>query len=164
MKWMIASDIHGSAYCCAGMIRQFEEECADAYRDLPDLSVRTHPDHIRFAIPTGVSVAPYIEHLCSVYSPEWVQTEVIPVINRFFGETITVTGLIVGQDLLHALEGKQFDAVLISESMLRENTESFLDDMTLQDVINLIGKPVHIVKNDGNSFIRALYQLEDQHE
>ena len=147
-----------------GMIRQFEEECAEAYHDLSDDLRSTHPAQIRLVIPTGISAAPHIEKLCSAYSPDWVHTEVIPVINHFFGETITVTGLIVGQDLLHALKGRQFDAVLISESMLRENTESFLDDMTLQEVINRIGKPVHVVENNGNAFIRALYQLEDKHE
>ena len=93
-----------------------------------------------------------------------MHTEVIPVINRFFGESITVTGLIVGQDLLDSLGGKEFDAVLISESMLRENTECFLDDMTLEDVRKRIGKPVRIVENTGDSFIRALYLLEDHHE
>ena len=50
------------------------------------------------------------------------------------------------------------------ESMLRENTECFLDDMTLEDVRKKIGKPVRIVENTGESFIRALYLLEDYHE
>jgi len=93
-----------------------------------------------------------------------VHAEVVPVANRFFGETITVTGLIVGQDLLRTVEGKEFDAVLISASMLRENTECFLDDMTLEEVRRKIGKPVRIVENTGEAFIRALYQLEDNHE
>ena len=65
---------------------------------------------------------------------------------------------------MDALKDKGYDAVLISESMLRENTECFLDDMTLEDVRNKIGKPVRIVENKGDSFIRALYLLEDYHE
>ncbi len=142
-----------------GMIRQFVEECAEAYEDLREQLPSSHPV-IRLALPTGVSVAPHIEKLCGQYAPEWVRTEVIPVVNRFFGDTITVTGLIVGRDLLHALEGKEFDAVLISASMLRENTECFLDDMTLEEVRTRIGKPIRIVENTGEAFIRALYQLE----
>ena len=102
--------------------------------------------------------------LCERYAPNWAKTEVIPVVNRFFGETITVTGLIVGRDLLHSLEGKTYDAVLISGSMLRENTECFLDDMTLDEVREKAGKPIRVVENTGEAFIRALYQLEDNDE
>ena len=147
-----------------GLIRQFEDECEEVYRDLSGQAFSGPSEEVRLVIPTGVSVAPHIEKLCARYAPEHVHTEVVPVINRFFGESITVTGLIVGRDLLDALKGKNFDVVLISESMLRENTECFLDDMTLEDVRKAIGKPVRIVENTGNSFIRALYLLEAYHE
>ena len=147
-----------------GMIRQFEEECEEAFLELSEKEI-PRPEHtIRLAIPTGVSVAPHIEKLCERYAPSWAKTEVIPVVNRFFGETITVTGLIVGTDLLHSLEGKIYDAVLISGSMLRENTECFLDDMTLEEVRKKAGKPIRVVGNTGEAFIRALYQLEDSDE
>ena len=96
-----------------------------------------------------------------MYTPDWVQTEVVPVPNRFFGDSITVTGLIVGQDLIQALEGKEFDKVLISESMLRENSDCFLDDYTLERVQDIIGKPIQVVRNTGESFISALFQTED---
>ena len=88
----------------------------------------------------------------------------IPVPNRFFGESITVTGLIVGRDLVRTLEGKTFDRVLISASMLRENTECFLDDMTLDQVREITQKPVLAVENDGEAFIRALYSTEEEYE
>ena len=86
--------------------------------------------------------------------------EVIAVPNRFFGESITVTGLIVGRDLVDALKGHEFDRVLISENMLRENTDRFLDDMTLDEVRNAVGKPVTVVSGTGDAFIRALHESE----
>ena len=107
---------------------------------------------------------PHILKLTEKYAPPWVHAEVIPVRNRFFGDTITVTGLIVGQDLLDALKTKSFDRVLISESMLRENTDSFLDDITLSQVRETLGKPVIIVENHGEAFIRALYLMEEEYE
>jgi hypothetical protein len=116
------------------MIRQFKDECEETFRELQAAEPPRSSRPVRLLIPTGVSVAPHIERLCSRYAPPWVHAEVVPVANRFFGETITVTGLIVGQDLLRTVEGKEFDAVLISASMLRENTECFLDDMTLEEV------------------------------
>ena len=148
-----------------GLIRQFEEDCAEAYRELSEEGFpEVPPEKPRVIIPTGVSVRPYIEKLVRKYAPEWIEANVIPVRNRFFGETITVTGLIVGRDLISALEGRDFDRVLISESMLRENTECFLDDVTLDEVRRSVGKPVYIVENNGEAFIRALFRTEDDHE
>ncbi len=147
-----------------GMICMLEEECDAAYRELLEQHIPGPAQLIRLAIPTGVSAAPHIEKLCTKYAPENVRTEVIPVSNTFFGQSITVTGLIVGQDLLRALDHKDYDAVLISESMLRENTDCFLDNMTLQEVSRIAGKPFRVVRNNGDSFIRALYQLEDDYE
>lgn len=149
-----------------GMIRQFEEECAEAYEEIraqSETDVKAHTQ-TKIIIPTGVSVMPHIRELTEKYAPPWVRAEVIPVRNSFFGDTITVTGLIVGQDLLRALENKTFDRVLISESMLRENTDCFLDDMTLSQVREAVGKPVIVVENRGESFIRALYMTEENHE
>ena len=149
-----------------GMIRQFEEECAESYKEISRLQKAVDQVHplTRIIIPTGVSVMPHILKLTEKYAPPWVHAEVIPVRNRFFGDTITVTGLIVGQDLLDALKTRSFDRVLISESMLRENTDSFLDDITLSQVRETLGKPVIIVENHGEAFIRALYLMEEEYE
>ena len=146
-----------------GMIRQFKDECEAAYTDIQNEvhSPLTKGIVTRLIIPTGASVFPHIQELARMYTPGWVQTEVVPVPNRFFGDSITVTGLIVGQDLIQALEGKEFDKVLISESMLRENSDCFLDDYTLERVQDIIGKPIQVVRNTGESFISALFQTED---
>jgi len=146
-----------------GMIRQFEEECESAYLEIKDdlNLIQREGNCTRLIIPTGASVFPHIRDLVRMYAPGWIKAEVIPVSNRFFGDSITVTGLIVGQDLIHALEGKEFDKVLISESMLRENTDCFLDDYTLEKVQDVIGKPIQVVRNTGESFISALFQTED---
>ena len=149
-----------------GMISQFEKECGDAYDELISEHRAASPDRHtakeKILIPTGISVYPHIQRLVRAYAPEWSDVEVIPVVNRYFGETITVTGLIVGRDLVHALKGKTFDRIMISESMLRENTECFLDDMTLEQVRNAVQKPVTVVENNGESFIRALYNMEEK--
>ena len=48
--------------------------------------------------------------------------------------------------------------------MLRENTDSFLDDTTLEEVRRAIGKPVIVVGNTGDAFIRALRETEEENE
>ena len=149
-----------------GMIRQLEQECIDAWQDLSDDLPKVSPERetVHIIIPTGVSACPHIRRIVNRFAPGWVHAEVIPVVNRFFGERITVTGLIVGADLIHALQNRSFDRVLISGNMLRENTDRFLDDVTLDQVRRAVNKPVVVVDNNGESLIRALYCMEVHHE
>ena len=143
-----------------GMLRLLEKECEEASADYENVPI---PDgkHVRLLIPTGVSAQPYIRQLAEKYAPPGTEVEVIAVHNHFFGESITVTGLIVGRDLLEALKGHTFDRLLISETMLRENTDSFLDDMTLEEIRAAVGKPITVVGNSGDAFIRALRETEE---
>jgi NifB/MoaA-like Fe-S oxidoreductase len=65
-----------------------------------------------------------------------VSLEVVPVPNRLFGESVTVTGLLSGADLARALAGKIHGPtrVLIAGDMVRDGQEVFLDDMSLGDL------------------------------
>ena len=145
-----------------GMLRLLEQECEEAYEFLfsdgfPESSLNRH-----LLIPTGVSARPYIEKLVSRYAPKGTSVEVKAVKNRFFGETITVTGLIVGRDLIDALKGIPCDEILICDTMLRAQTDMFLDETTLEDVRRELGKPIRVVQNNGESLIRALWGLEEE--
>ncbi len=159
-----------------GMLRQLEQECAEAASDdaeaasgssetadpfdfsVPAAEKPASPVFFRrhLLIPTGVSAQPFIQALAQRYAPADTRVDVIAVKNRFFGESITVTGLIVGQDLVHGLQGLPCDEILISSTMLREQTDCFLDDMTLKEVEARLKHPVHVVENTGESLIRAL--------
>ena len=77
------------------------------------------------------------------------------------GETITVTGLIVGRDLISTLKGIPCDEILLCDTMLRDRTDRFLDDMTLGQVAEELGKPLRVVRNNGESLIRALWGMEE---
>ena len=76
--------------------------------------------------------------------------------NRFFGETITVSGLITGKDLTEQLlesrdQGEKLgDTLLIPENMLRMGEQVFLDDMTLQEAEEKLG-----MRNTRSSVRRA---------
>lgn len=144
-----------------GMLRLLEQECMEAYDDLKSSSDTLMQRPRKLLIPSGTSAAPYIRSLSQRYSPPGTQTEVVAVHNHFFGETITVTGLIVGQDLISALQGIDCDQILICDTMLRDQSDRFLDDMTLKEVKEILNKPVRIVHNNGESLIRALWGMED---
>ncbi len=141
-----------------GMLRQLAQECEDFWPDFEDRGAGRPAAGKKIIIATGFSACDFIRDLASRYAPPDAEVTVVPVPNRFFGETVTVSGLIVGQDLIRALRDRPCDLVLISESMLRENTESFLDNMTLSEVREALGVPVRAVPNHGEEFIRALYE------
>ncbi|TAF35334.1 MAG: DUF512 domain-containing protein, partial [Oscillatoriales cyanobacterium] len=55
--------------------------------------------------------------------------------SRYWGQTITVTGLLTGQDLLEALQGKDLgDGILLPSVMLKQGEPRFLDDMTVEQL------------------------------
>ncbi len=82
--------------------------------------------------------------------------------NDFFGETITVTGLITGQDLIAQLLEKQKagedlgDVLILPTCMLRSGEEVFLDDVTVDDVRAALDMQVEIIQGDGGAFVRAV--------
>lgn len=77
--------------------------------------------------------------------------------NDFFGESITVTGLITAQDLIAQLRDKPLgDELLISSSMLRRDSEDFLDDLTVSDVERELNTHVKAVNSDGYELLDAI--------
>ena len=145
-----------------GMLRRMAQECEEYYPELPEqaISAESGPRR-RILIPTGVSAGDFIRDLVARYGPNGCEIIVIPVENKYFGRTVTVTGLVVGEDLLQALRGLDADQILISASMLRENTDCFLDGYTVQEIQRELKIPIRVVPNTGESFLRALYGMEE---
>ena len=83
-----------------------------------------------------------------------LELKVVPITNKFFGETITVSGLITGRDLVEQLmEFRNYDKIIIPRSMLKRDEEVFLDDLTLQDVSKSLNIEVIPSKVEGKSII-----------
>lgn len=115
----------------------------------------------RVLMATGTSVAPFMSELIATRPMPGVQVEVRPIVNRFFGESVTVSGLITGQDLVAQLRGAQADEILITESMLREGEDVFLDDMTLAQAQEALGIRIVPVPDDGAALYDALRGTEE---
>ncbi len=143
-----------------GMLRLLEEECREAAEDLLGDTPPERPRE-KILIPVGVSARPFLDELIHKHAPPGTEVQVLAVKNRFFGESITVTGLIVGRDLIDALQGIPCDRILICDTMLREQTDRFLDDTTLEEVRIALQKPIQVVPNQGEALIRALWRLEE---
>ena len=144
-----------------GMLRKLEQECEDAWIEL-DLDSASVPAPKHYLIPTGTSANPFLKQLALKYAPPGTVVDVLPVVNHFFGESITVTGLLVGRDLLSALRDRECDMILISATMLKEFTDRFLDDMAVSELEASLHKPIRIICNDGISFVRGLWGMEDE--
>ena len=86
-----------------------------------------------------------------------VRVRVKKIINDFFGHTITVAGLITGQDLIAQLKGETVgQQLLIPANILRHEQDKFLDDVTPQQVEEALGVPVVPVENDGFALLDAM--------
>lgn len=116
-----------------------------------------------FSIATGVSAAPFLQELVDLAAEQSsaVRGTVYPIQNRFFGETITVAGLVTGGDLIDQLQGKELGSrLLIPANMLRSGERVFLDDVTLDDVERELGVPVIPVAQDGYELLDAMLGVD----
>lgn len=138
-----------------GLLRQFEQQIREAADDDEDLSP-VKPAVL--VVATGVSATPYLRRFCDAYAPAGVTVRVETIVNHFFGETVTVAGLLTGGDVLsqlspEALQGE--DRLLISANMLRHDRDLFLDGMSLSEFKACLPLPVRVVE-DGYDFYNAL--------
>lgn len=137
-----------------GLMRLLETELKYAY-DEADLSLARPA---RLVIATGVSAGPFMKSLMRRFEIPGVSVEVIPIENHFFGPSVTVAGLLTGSDLIRELKNVNADKILITECMLREGEDVFLDDMSLAEVEKEIGCPIVKVGRQGEDLLNALMQ------
>lgn len=140
-----------------GLLRQFEESLKTAAEEnhLPAV-----PRKIRIAC--GTSIAPIMEKWLRAYCPAGVEFAVQPIRNSFFGETVTVTGLLTGGDLQIQLKDAQDDEILLCSNTLREDQDLFLDDMPLSALRESLKPQITIVPNIGAALFTALLGRENQ--
>ncbi len=152
-----------------GMMRSLIDETGEAIRkyEMLRISGNLTVGRRRCTAVTGVLAAPYIEELSRSVSAAFPETSlfVAPIRNDFFGETITVTGLLTGGDIIsQLLERKKNglclgDEILIPVTTLRRGEDVFLDDTHLSDVSEALETPVRVVGEGGEEFLRALLGL-----
>ena len=104
-----------------------------------------------FSVATGLSAAPFVQEIVDKIREKCgnIKGRVYPIVNRFFGETITVSGLITGTDLIEQLNGKDLGKrLLIPDNMLRAGERVFLDDVTVEQLEEALGVAVIPVPAD----------------
>jgi NifB/MoaA-like Fe-S oxidoreductase len=115
----------------------------------------------RISVATGELAYPHIVELTGKLMGKvpGLKIKVHKIVNEFFGDKITVSGLITGRDLITQLKAyKNESVVLVPENMLKHDEDVFLDDITLEDVEKALEAKVFSVKVDGKEFLYKLME------
>lgn len=139
-----------------GLLRLLETEFTEAYDELPEQDKQTGGEKKQVLIGCGLSAAPFLKKLLDEHPLTGVRVKVIGVENRFFGPTVTVSGLITGRDLTGRLKAESGEKLFITECMLRSEGDRFLDDMELTEAEEILGKPIIPVGRRGDELLSAL--------
>ena len=112
---------------------------------------------------SGVDAGPHLnsfaDRIAVLYN---IKLEVRAVVNHFFGETITVTGLLTGQDIVRAIEEDRRagqtdpDVILLPDCTLKADEDIFLDDMTVNELRDKLSIPVIVSRPTGEGLLKAL--------
>ena len=142
-----------------GMIRLMLEEYEDALARLEE------PEALEnrilkgtYSSVTGQIAYPYIRRMADRLIERFpeVKIQIFPIRNDFFGERITVTGLLTGQDIIAQLKGRDLGEILyLPENILRSGERVLLDDITVEDLAGALQVKTDIVKSSGYDFVDA---------
>ena len=138
-----------------GLLRLLHTEFHEAWLELPERE-RVFTGGAKIAIACGVSAAPFLTRLMAEHPVAGADVSVYAIENRFFGSNVTVSGLVVGADLIEQMRGVDCACVLITECMLRDRGDRFLDDMSLDEVCSALERPVAPVGIRGEDLLGAI--------
>ena len=137
-----------------GMLALLKEEFLSALEE--ETSHRKKRD---VTIATGEAACALLTKLAEKAQAKFpgLRVRVIPIKNHFFGETITVSGLVTGTDLIEQLKPLELgEELLIPSSMLRSEGDLFLDDVSVEEAGRALAVPVRAVDSDGYLLLNAM--------
>ena len=111
------------------------------------------------SIATGRLAGPFLKELGKKIEAVYrnITLQIFEIRNDFFGESITVSGLITAQDLLAQLKDQDLgEELLLPTNMIRSGERVFLDDLTIEDVEEALDIPIRIVESGGRDLVCAV--------
>ncbi|MCM1045416.1 MAG: DUF512 domain-containing protein [Candidatus Gastranaerophilales bacterium] len=143
-----------------GMIRLLLDEFADALEEYrTGKAFPKWQGGREISLATGRLAFPYLKRLCgelTALCPD-IEVHLYEIRNDFFGEQITVSGLLTGRDIRDQMSGKDLgQELLLPQNVLRSGEDIFLDDMTVEELEKALQVPVNIVKSSGRDLLDSL--------
>lgn len=143
-----------------GMVRLMMDEFAQAMEERRQREgfPNTKPAG-EISMATGLLAFPYVKRMVQQIMEAYpnVMIHLYPITNNFFGERITVSGLLTGQDIRDQLKGRELGkSLLLPQNVLRSGEDVFLDDLTVTDLENALQVAVNIVKSSGCDFVDSI--------
>jgi len=120
-----------------------------------------HVGKFRVTVVTGVSALGFVaEFLEKLGERTGAEILAVAVHNRLFGESVTVCGLVAGNDIIAALEGVEIgEALLVPDVMLKEGEGVFLDDVGLDELGRRLGCRVIVFDATPQGCYEAIREL-----
>ncbi len=142
-----------------GLVRSFYDDFLGETEYLNEA-----PMNKKVTLATGVDFYPYLCELCKTAEEKYnIEINVKKIINNFFGETITVAGLVTGTDLAQQLKNSDLgDYLILPSSMISDYTNhtehknKFLDDMTVEELENILNTKILLTNGDGGQLLRDI--------
>lgn len=133
-----------------GLVAEFFYELKDELCYTPELEGE-------YSLITGKSFEPILTNIAIALEEVYgVKLDVFGVINKFFGETVTVAGLVTGGDIINQLKDKiRYKQVIIPQNMLKEFETVFLDGLSIKDIEEALNCKMHLSRG-GDDLIKIL--------
>lgn len=139
-----------------GMWALFEDDFKYRLSQLKKSDIKTA---CNFTCVTGVAAYPLIKKCADEFSQKFrcENVKVKKIVNNFFGEKITVVGLLTGADITEQLKGTNMgEMLIIPDILLRDGTDMLLDGMTVGDLERELSVKVRAVPVGGDNFADVL--------
>lgn len=143
----------------------------ETFKSVRSLTLRKRLTPLNILMVTGTSFSSYLAD-CFKTHPFFNMTfDVVTVINDFFGDSVTVAGLITGKDIIAAVQEKKKEReenteieqiLLIPAVMLNDPGTHFLDETTPEEIESALGVKVYVVPSDAKGFIQFLQEIPEQ--
>ena len=141
----------------------------DEFNEAFDEFVSEHADelptiHRNISLATGKLVYPEIRKMAdrAMEKCAGLKVNVFEIINEFFGERITVSGLLTGQDIIKQLKDRELgDILYLPQNLLRSGDDILLDDVRVPDIERELGVTVGITSCDGQDLVAKLFGMEN---
>ncbi|MBS4059959.1 MAG: DUF512 domain-containing protein [Bacteroidetes bacterium] len=120
----------------------------------------------KFLTFTGVSFYPYLAKFVETLRNAGIDINAVGIENSFFGNSVTVAGLLTGRDVIKALSDiiKRDDILLIPDVVMKAGENIFLDDVVCQDIEDLFGVRTYVIESTPDGLVKAIAAISSEVE